>query len=283
MAGMGTRFLPVTKAGPKEMLPIIDKPVVQFAVEEALSIGIKKLVFVTSQDKRAIEDYFDTNTALEDHLQQKGKYQLLETVKDIVPGDVTVVYVRQSRPLGLGHAVLCARDVVGDEPFAVMLPDDVIRENDKGNSCLQLMKERYQQTGSSVLAVEEVPKHKTDQYGIVSLQADNQIKAIIEKPAPADAPSNCAVIGRYILTPAIFDCLMHTGRGAGGEIQLTDAIADLMKREAVYAQSINAKRYDCGSAIGLIQANIDYALQRDNLREPLLSYLEKLVQSQKIK
>ena len=277
VAGLGTRFLPVTKAGPKEMLPIVDKPIIQYAVEEAIAAGIKQFVFVTSNGKRAIEDYFDSNYELESRLEERGKYEALATVKNILPPDVSIVYVRQSAPLGLGHAVLCAKDVVGDQPFAVLLPDDIMHAEKE--ICMRSMVELFVKTKSSILAVQEIPNDKTDQYGIVSIKQENnfeEITSIVEKPAPKDAPTNLAVTGRYILTPQIFSLLEKTQRGVGGEIQLTDAIAELLKQESVYSYKFVGDRFDCGSRMGFLKATIAYALERDDLRDRLKEYLAEV-------
>lgn len=281
VAGMGTRFLPVTKAGPKEMLPIVDKPIIQYVVEEAVTAGITHLVFVTSNSKRAIEDYFDTNFELETRLRERGKMAALTSVQNILPKNVSFSYVRQANPLGLGNAVLSARHVVGNRPFAVLLADDILDCGDQ--NCLQNMIETYQKTQSSVIAVETVPKEHTGKYGIVSLCHDKhslrQVDDIIEKPQPEQAPSNLAVTGRYILTPLIFDLLDQTERGIGGEIQLTDAIAKLLKVESVFAYPFVGQRYDCGSEIGLLKATIAFALKRPDLREALRSYFAQLTEN----
>jgi len=293
VAGLGTRFLPVTKAGPKEMLPIIDKPLIQYVVEEAISAGITELIFVTSSSKRAIEDYFDSNYELESRLEQLGKYQTLSTVRNILPEHVKLVYVRQAHPRGLGDAVLCAKHVVHDRPFAVLLADDIIDDDDC--PCLQSMVEVFEQTQSSVLAVEKVPLKDTNRYGIVSLQSPLPsgervrvrgknaeaflIEDIIEKPSPENAPSNLAVTGRYILTPRIFSLLEETGKGVGGEIQLTDAIAKLLKEEQVTAFPFTGRRYDCGSRMGFLEATIAYALKRPELSERLKRYLSEVVEA----
>ena len=279
VAGMGTRFLPVTKSSPKEMLPIVDKPLIQYVVEEAVAAGINQLVLVTSYSKRAVEDYFDSNFELEKRLEEKGDHELLELVRNIVPKDVSIVYVRQRDPLGLGHAVLCAKKVVGDQPFAVLLADDII---DCGsNYCLEQMVESYNQTGASVIAVEEIPLTETKKYGIVSLAKNpaipNQIDGIIEKPDSAQAPSNLGVIGRYILSPRIFDLLETTQQGVGGEIQLTDAIAKLLKEEPVTAFSFEGHRYDCGTKLGFLEATISYALKRPDLGEDFRRFLKAKV------
>lgn len=278
VAGMGTRFLPVTKAQPKEMLPIVDKPVIQYVVEEAIAAGITHLVFVTSSGKRAIEDYFDTNFELETRLKERGKIQALASVQNLLPGNVRCTYVRQANPLGLGDAVLSARHVVGDQPFAVLLADDVIDCGEK--SCIQLMVDIFNRTQSSIVAVETIPIEQSDKYGIVSLDkrdADvSRVNAIVEKPTPAQAPSNLAVTGRYILTPRIFDLLEHTERGVGGEVQLTDAISALLKEEQIFAYPFQGRRYDCGNQMGLLEATIAYALKRPDLNERLRQYLEQL-------
>ncbi len=256
VAGRGTRFLPATKAVPKEMLPIVDKPLIQYAVEEALEAGADRLVFVTHSSKRAIEDHFDTDADLERALEDGGKAVLLETLRGILPPGIACVYIRQGDPLGLGHAVLCARPAVGDEPFFVHLPDDLIHAE---RGCLAQMAANYASHGNSVIAVEDVPPEKTSSYGIVAVDDGLRIEQIVEKPKPADAPSNLAVVGRYLLTAPIFDKLITTGRGAGGEIQITDAIADLLADEPVRAYRFDGRRYDCGNKLGYVQANLDYA------------------------
>ena len=267
VAGRGTRFLPATKAVPKEMLPIIDKPLIQYGVEEAVEAGATRLVFITHSSKRAIEDHFDQDVELERALEGAGKLDILARVRDIVPQGVSCVFIRQGEPLGLGHAVLCARPAVGDEPFFVHLPDDLII-GERG--CLAEMVEQYERTGASSIAVEEVPQDKTSSYGIVDIDAEGQLKQIVEKPAPEEAPSTLAVVGRYLLTPAIFDKLETTGRGAGGEIQLTDAIADLLGSEPVYASRFTGRRFDCGNKLGYIQATLAVAQQDPELRAALL-------------
>lgn len=279
VAGMGTRFLPVTKAGPKEMLPIVDKPLIQYVVEEAVAAGIKKLVFVTSAGKRAIEDYFDSNFELETMLEKKAKHDILKTVRNIIPSDVKIVYVRQPSPKGLGDAVLCAKPAVGNEPFAVLLADDIMEHSHK--TCLSEMMSQFLKTQSSVLAVEEVVREDTDKYGIVSLmenpQFQNQIVSIIEKPSPETAPSTLAVTGRYILSPRIFDMLEKTELGVGGELQLTDALAKLLAHEAITVCPLKGRRYDCGDRMGFLKATIDFALKRVEFKEPLLKYLKAVV------
>lgn len=275
VAGLGTRFLPATKANPKEMLTVVDKPLIQYAAEEAVNAGIEELIFVTSSSKRAIEDHFDKNYELESELEKKGKTELLRIVQEVVPANVTCVYVRQPEALGLGHAVLCAKPVVGDEPFAVILADDLI--NCGGNCVLGQMASVYNDQHASILGVEEVPVDETDKYGIVDPgETDgriSQVRSIVEKPAPEDARSNLAVVGRYILTPAIFKHLEKIPRGAGGEIQLTDAIEELLAEERVLAYRFAGKRYDCGSKLGYLQATIEFALEHPELREAFLEYL----------
>jgi len=276
VAGLGTRFLPATKANPKEMLTVVDKPLIQYAAEEAVNAGIEELIFVTSSSKRAIEDHFDKNYELESELEKKGKTELLRIVQEVVPANVTCVYVRQPEALGLGHAVLCAKPVVGDDPFAVILADDLI--NCGGNCVLGQMASVYHEQQASILGVEEVPVDETDRYGIVDPgETDgriSQVKSIVEKPAPEEASSNLAVVGRYILTPAIFKHLEQIPRGAGGEIQLTDAIEQLLADERVLAYRFAGKRYDCGSKLGYLQATIEFALQHPELRDAFLEYLE---------
>lgn len=279
VAGMGTRFLPVTKAGPKEMLPIVDKPLIQYVVEEAVSAGIKKLVFVTSSGKRAIEDYFDTNIELENLLEKKGKLNVLSMVRNIIPNDVKIVYVRQPAPRGLGDAVLCAKPAVGNEPFAVLLADDIMEYSHQ--ACLSQMMQQFSHTQACVLAVEEIRREDTDKYGIVSLASQpkfhNQIASIIEKPSPAAAPSTLAVTGRYILTPRIFDMLEQTELGVGGELQLTDALAKLLAFECITVCPLKGRRYDCGDRMGFLQATIDFALKRPEFRDALMRYLSECI------
>lgn len=258
VAGRGTRFLPATKAVPKEMLPIVDKPLIQYAVEEALEAGVTRMVFITHGSKRAIEDHFDQDLELERALEQAGKREILATVRDMLPKAAVCIFIRQGEPLGLGHAVLCARPVVGDEAFFVHLPDDLILGTP---GCLSEMAARYEQTGFSSIAVETVPREETNRYGIVDVDDDQRIRQIVEKPAPADAPSTLAVVGRYLLTPKIFDLLETTGRGAGGEIQLTDAIAELLAHEPVGASRFSGERFDCGNKLGYVRATLAVARQ----------------------
>jgi len=276
VAGRGTRFLPATKASPKEMLPVVDKPLIQYAVEEAIAAGATKLVFVTGASKRAIEDHFDTDPELEDALTQAGKDELLSSIQGIVPKGVSCIYIRQGKPLGLGHAVLCARPAVGHEPFFVHLADDLIAGEP---GCLAQMADEHAAHGGSVVAVETVPRENTSSYGIVSVDADdrNRLTGIVEKPAPEDAPSNSAVVGRYLLTPEIFDKLENIGQGAGGEIQLTDGIADLLNEAAVYAYSFSGVRYDCGSKVGYLQATVAYGLSHEDTGDAFLEFLREVI------
>lgn len=279
VAGRGTRFLPVTKASPKEMLPIVDKPLIQYAVDEALSAGADTLVFITGSSKRAIEDHFDTNTELEAVLLAQGKQDLLDTLRGILPSWASCVYIRQPAPLGLGHAVLCARPVVGDAPFMVHLADDLIHA---AVPCLKQMVEVFETYGASVLGVQNVPKQDTDKYGIVTLERKvaprvGQMSHIVEKPKPDKAASTLAVVGRYLLTASLFDDLAKIGKGAGGEIQLTDGIARLMQREPVYAFEFEGKRYDCGSKLGYLQATVEYGLMHPSLGGDFAKYLRELV------
>lgn len=268
VAGLGTRFLPATKANPKEMLPIVDKPLIQYAVEEAVAAGIKELIFVTSSSKRAIEDHFDSNFELEATLTEKGKKELLDIVKGILPEGVSCAYIRQKSPQGLGHAVLCAKSLVLNEPFAVLLADDLI---DGGSEpCLKQMVARFNEKQASIIAVQEVDADQTQKYGIVDVLCQTvtmAMRGIVEKPLAKNAPSNLAVVGRYILTPQIFHLLENTHRGSGGEIQLTDAIAKLLLEEPVYAYQFAGKRYDCGSKLGYLEATVAYALKHPELAE----------------
>jgi UTP--glucose-1-phosphate uridylyltransferase len=281
VAGRGTRFLPATKAMPKEMLPIVDKPLIQYAVEEALAAGAEKLIFVTGASKRAIEDHFDTDMELERALSDAGKQDLLALVRDIVPAGKTCLFLRQGTPLGLGHAVLCARAAVGDEPFYVHLADDLIYGD---VPCLEQMRRYFERHGHSVLGVETVPREQTASYGIVAVDdsaADGarRITQIVEKPRPEQAPSNLAVVGRYLLSPAIFAKLERTGRGAGGEIQLTDAIADLLLDEAVGVLEFAGTRYDCGNKLGYLRATVEYGLRHPELGASFEGYLRSLRQT----
>ena len=282
VAGLGTRFLPATKSIPKEMLPIVDKPLIQYAVEEAVEAGIDTIIFVTSPKKRAILDHFDKDEDLLSHLLTNGKNELHARISNIIPPHVTTQYVIQEQALGLGHAVWCAKQLVGDEPFAVLLADDLIRSSDFG--CLKQMVDEYHATGAGSMGVEEIPTSMTDQYGIVSVEKDatgrDYIREIVEKPAPDVAPSNLGVVGRYILPPQIFLLLESVQAGAGGEIQLTDAIAVQLNSKPLIAHAFEGVRYDCGSRQGFIRATVDYALEHDDLREDLLAYFESVKGSQ---
>jgi UTP--glucose-1-phosphate uridylyltransferase len=279
VAGLGTRFLPATKANPKEMLPIVDKPLIQYAVEEAVAAGITELIFVTNSSKRAIEDHFDSNYELESSLLERGKHQLLEIVRDILPEGVSCAYIRQKSPQGLGHAVLCAKQLVMNEPFAVLLADDLIDGGER--SCLQQMVEVFQRSHASVIAVEKIAPSETHKYGVVDIGGSAatiaDIKAIVEKPQPEKAPSNLGVVGRYILTPRIFTLLETTAKGSGGEIQLTDAIASLLAEEQVQALQFSGKRYDCGSKLGYLEATIAYALKHHELADDFRLCLQSYV------
>ncbi len=278
VAGLGTRFLPATKSIPKEMLPIVDKPLIQYAVEEAVEAGIETLVFVISEKKQAILDYFDTDAELQAHLLAQGKKDLHARICNIIPRNVTTTYVIQEEALGLGHAVWCARAVVGKEPFAVLLADDLIRS--PGTGCLKQMVSEYHATGIGSIGVEEIPPSMTDRYGIVSVLQDatgrNRIREIVEKPAPAVAPSNLGVVGRYILPGEIFSTLESVRAGVGGEIQLTDAIAVQLASHPLLAHTFDGIRYDCGSRQGFIRATVDYALEDKELRHDLLSHFSLL-------
>jgi UTP--glucose-1-phosphate uridylyltransferase len=270
VAGLGTRFLPATKTVPKEMLPIIDRPLIQYAVDEAVEAGCDTLIFVTNRYKHAIGDYFDKAYELEDKLEASGKLELLDKVRNPLPKGVRAIFVTQGEALGLGHAVLCAKPIVGDEPFAVMLPDDMI-VNQGGDGALKQMAEAHAATGASQIAVQDVEPEKTASYGIVATDAfdgrSGKINAMVEKPKPEDAPSNLGVVGRYVLDGSIFKLLEETKPGAGGEIQLTDAIATLLKQKPVHAYRFKGTRFDCGAHIGLVEATIHYALQSEKIGE----------------
>ncbi|MBV7535053.1 UTP--glucose-1-phosphate uridylyltransferase GalU [Duganella sp. sic0402] len=277
VAGLGSRFLPATKAQPKEMLPIVDKPLIQYAVEEAVAAGITEMVFITGRNKRAIEDHFDTAYELEAELEAANKQQLLELVQNVIPKHINCIYIRQHAPLGLGHAILCARPVVGDEPFAVLLADDFMDTADNVKPVLAQMTELYAYERSNILAVQEVPRESTRQYGIVS-SSNYQPKlelvhGIVEKPAPDVAPSTLAVVGRYVLSGRIFSYLENIGKGAGGEIQLTDGIAALMKDERVLAYRYDGTRYDCGSKLGYLKATTAMGLKHQETGEDFWQFL----------
>ena len=278
VAGLGTRFLPATKASPKEMLPIVDKPLIQYAAEEAIAAGATELIFITGRNKRSIEDHFDNASELETLLESGGKKQLLEILRGILPSHVSCIYIRQPGALGLGHAVLCAKPVVGDAPFSVILADDLI---DAEVAASEQMAEVFARKQASILGVEDVLPSETASYGIVDafeIEANLlQLKSIVEKPKPADAPSTLAVVGRYILTPKIFDCLEKVNPGKGGEIQLTDGISDLMQYENILAYRFAGKRYDCGSKLGFMKANVELALKHSEISQDFKKYLHHLL------
>jgi len=269
VAGLGTRFLPATKTVPKEMLPIIDKPLIQYAVDEAVEAGCDTLIFVTNRYKHAVADYFDKAYELEQKLEQAGKLEQLELVRNVLPPHVRAVFVTQAEALGLGHAVLCAKPIIGDEPFAVLLPDDLIWN--RGRGALAQMADAAEASGASMIAVQDVPREKTASYGIVATDAfagrEGRISAMVEKPSPEAAPTTLAVVGRYVLSPQIFTLLENTRPGAGGEIQLTDAIVALLEREPVHAYRFQGTRFDCGTHLGLIEATIRYALDHEKLSD----------------
>lgn len=281
VAGLGTRFLPATKANPKEMLPVVDKPLIQYAVEEAISAGITDLIFVTSNHKQSIEDFFDSNFELEKRLEQSGKIELLNRIRNLLPKQVNCIYIRQPEPLGLGDAVLRAKAIVGNEPFAVLLADDLMVCPEK--TCLQQMSELFEEKQASVIAVEEIQPKQTEKYGVVATNKPQDlisaIQAIVEKPKPEKAPSNLGVAGRYILTPRIFECLEKTAKGTGNEIQLTDAISLLLDYEKVFAQQFLGKRYDCGSKLGYLKATVMLALEHPELAEEFNEYLKGMLVS----
>jgi UTP--glucose-1-phosphate uridylyltransferase len=274
VAGLGSRFLPVTKATPKEMLPIVDKPLIQYAVEEAAAAGITEMIFVTGRNKRAIEDHFDKTHELEAELQRKGKDKLLDQVRSVLPKGVSCIYIRQAEPLGLGHAVLCARPAVGDEPFAVILADDLI---DSRPPAMVRMARLFARQKKSLVAVDQIPRDQTNRYGIVTVDrmqsGSARMRGIVEKPEPAKAPSNLAVIGRYVLTPRIFDLLARLKPGAGGEIQLTDAIAAMLKHEPVLAVRLPGRRFDCGTKLGYLQATVELAKRHPEVGKAFTRYL----------
>jgi len=274
VAGLGSRFLPATKASPKEMLPVVDKPLIQYAVEEAAAAGITDMIFITGRNKRAIEDHFDKAYELETELEQKGKHALLDAVRGVLPREVRCIYIRQAEPLGLGHAVLCAEPVVGDEAFAVLLADDLIDGTPPATAHLA---EVHAAANCSVLGVEEVPRALTESYGIVSVDDPRTgaatVRGIVEKPTPSDAPSTLAVVGRYVLTPRIFGLLAEAQPGRGGEIQLTDAIARLLAHESVLATRLPGKRYDCGSKLGYLEASVELGVRHAEIGKAFAAYL----------
>jgi UTP--glucose-1-phosphate uridylyltransferase len=280
VAGLGSRFLPATKAQPKEMLPIVDKPLIQYAVEEAVAAGITEMIFITGRNKRAIEDHFDKAYELESELEAAGKDRLLDSVRNVIPKHINCIYIRQSEPLGLGHAVLCARPVVGDDPFAVLLADDFMDVEPGEKPVLAQMTEVFANEGHSLLAVQDVPREETKQYGIVSAEAYKpdleKVRAIVEKPAPEAAPSTLAVVGRYVLSGKIFDYLEDLGQGAGGEIQLTDGIAALMKDEPVLAYRYRGQRYDCGSKLGYLKASLAVGMKHPETGAAFAAHVKSL-------
>ena len=279
VAGLGMRFLPATKSTPKEMMPVVDIPLIQYAVNEAVAAGITQLFFVTNNRKHSIEDHFDTNYELEANLIERKQYKLLEIVRNILPEGVSCAYVRQKSPLGLGHAILCAKQLVGNEPFAVLLADDLIQDGKK--SCLQQMLDAFREKQSSIVAVQRIPRIDSKKYGVIDVDPGDHklaiIRGIIEKPAPADAPSDLAAVGRYILTPRIFALLEDTPRGSGGEIQLTDAIAKLLLEQSVYSLQFQGKCYDCGSKLGYLEATIAFALNHPELSDDVKQLLRDFV------
>jgi UTP--glucose-1-phosphate uridylyltransferase len=282
VAGLGTRFLPATKSIPKEIMTLVDRPLIQYAIDEARSAGIKEFIFVTSKGKSALEDYFDHAPELENTLRKAGKEELLEILKETNMDSGAIAYLRQNRPLGLGHAVWCARRLIGNEPFAVLLPDDVIAAE---KPCLQQMMEAYEQTGGNMVAAMEVSPEKASSYGILDIGQDMgsivEAKGMVEKPKAADAPSNLAVIGRYILQPKVLTNLNKRKQGAGGEIQLTDAIAEETKSGKVYGYRFRGQRYDCGSKSGFLQATVAFGLARPDLRDEFAAYLQDMMALQK--
>ncbi len=279
VAGLGSRFLPATKAQPKEMLPIVDKPLIQYAVEEAVEAGITEMIFITGRNKRAIEDHFDKAYELESELEAAGKVKLLETIRHVVPKHINCVYVRQAEPLGLGHAVLLAKPLVGDEPFAVLLADDFMDVEPGQKNVMAQMTAMYEREGKSLLAVQDVPRPETRQYGIVSGSAYGDrlelMSGIVEKPAPEDAPSTLAVVGRYVLTPAIFERLENIGTGAGGEIQLTDAISALLQQEQILAYRYEGQRFDCGSKLGYLKAAVAMGFKHKEVGSGFAQFLQE--------
>lgn len=282
-AGLGTRFLPATKAMPKEMLPIVDKPTIQYIVEEAIASGIEDIIIVTGKGKRAIEDHFDHAVELEDNLMNKGKLDLLEEVKQ--SSKVEIHYIRQKEPKGLGHAIWCARKFIGDEPFAVLLGDDIVRSE---TPCLKQMIDQYEQTRSSIVGVQSVPDDETHRYGIIDPDGQNphnlhHVRQFVEKPSPGEAPSNLAIMGRYILTPEIMRFLEKQELGAGNEIQLTDAIQNLNQIHRVFAYEFEGRRYDVGEKLGFIKTTIELALEREELQPELLTFMEELIHDRSVK
>jgi UTP--glucose-1-phosphate uridylyltransferase len=277
VAGLGTRFLPATKALPKEMLTVVDKPVIQYALEEARAAGIEQFIFVTGRNKTALEDHFDISYELHDTLKQRGKLDAVAEIERWLPDPGEVVAVRQQRPLGLGHAVACARHIVGDEPFAVILPDDMVLSE---KPCLAQMMEAYEEVGGNLVAVVDVPREQTKRYGILDIEKDDgrlvSVRGLVEKPEPAAAPSTLSIIGRYILQPQVFKYIAETPRGAGGEIQLTDAMVRLIGTQPFHGLRFEGKRYDCGDKIGFLEANIAFGLARPDVAPALREILHRL-------
>ena len=280
-AGLGTRFLPATKSQPKEMLPIVDKPTLQYIIEEAINSGIEEILVVTGRNKKSIEDHFDRSVELELELEQKGKTAMLEMVRNI-SNMVDIHFIRQKEPKGLGHAIHCAKSFVGDEPFAVLLGDDIV---DNDVPCLKQLISAYDEYKTSILGVQEVAKEDTDKYGILDVKHIEdrvyKVKDMVEKPNVEDAPSNIAILGRYIITPAIFEILENQEPGKGGEIQLTDALKTLGQQEAIYAYNFEGRRYDVGDKLGFLEATIDFALKRDSLKDGLMEYITNIVENKK--
>ena len=277
-AGLGTRFLPATKAQPKEMLPIVDKPTLQYIIEEAIESGIEEILIITGRNKKSIEDHFDRSVELELELEHKGKVEMLEMVKSI-SNMVDIHFIRQKEPKGLGHAIYCAKSFVGNEPFAVMLGDDIVYN--EGNPCLRQLMDCYDEYKTSVLGVQTVPDGDVDKYGIVDgLKIEGnvtKVKGLVEKPSVDEAPSNMAILGRYIITPSIFEILERTKPGKGGEIQLTDALLELMSEEAIYAYNFEGRRYDVGDKLGFLEATVEYALRKPELKDAFIEYLKSIL------
>lgn len=282
VAGLGTRFLPATKAIPKEMLPVVDKPLIQYAVEEALSAGIEEIIFVTGRKKEALEDHFDRSCELEHTLMARNKDTLLRELDSLVPESGTIIYTRQGEPLGLGHAIWCSRHAVGDEPFAILLADDLVKTD---QPVLGKMLAKFEEVQSSIVAVEEIDPVQTDKYGILDVENTGtdllRIKGMVEKPSPDQAPSNLAIVGRYILTPEIYTQLSRKERGAGGEIQITDAMARLLQEQPIYGYRFKGRRFDCGSKAGFQMANLAYALDRPEIKKDLLPFIAEYLQQSK--
>lgn len=275
-AGLGTRFLPATKAQPKEMLPIVDKPTLQYIIEEAVASGIEEILIITGRNKKSIEDHFDKSVELELELENKGKQELLDIVQGI-SNMINIHYIRQKEPKGLGDAVYCARHFIGEEPFAVMLGDDIV---DNDVPCLEQLIDAYDEYRTTILGVQKVNMHETDKYGIISAKHIEdrvyKVKDLVEKPEPGKAPSNIAILGRYILTPEIFDILENLPEGKGGEVQLTDALKELSKKEAMYAYNFKGRRYDVGDKLGFLEATVDFALKKPELKDDFMQYLNKV-------